>query len=127
VLDAQGIAWQFTASPDIEKTKLNPEQRRHLFLLLKEALNNIARHAECRNVSITLSISGSQLIAEIKDDGLGFTPPLPGTAVAVLPKSRGGNGLGNMQARAIELGGQLTIAASPGKGTRLTLAVPLKR
>ncbi len=127
VLDAQGIAWQFTAPLEVEKIKLDPEQRRHLFLLFKESFNNIARHAECRNVFIILSVSGNRLIAEIKDDGLGFTPPPPGTAVAVLPKSRGGNGLGNMQARALELGGQLTIDSSPGQGTRLTLAVPLKR
>lgn len=127
VLDAQGIAWQFTAPQEVEKTKLNPEQRRHLFLLLKEALNNIARHAECRNVLIALSVSGGQLMAEIKDDGCGFTPQPSGIALAVLPKSRGGNGLGNMHARAVELGGQLTIASAPGKGTRLLLSVPLKR
>ncbi|HMV81643.1 MAG TPA: two-component regulator propeller domain-containing protein [Blastocatellia bacterium] len=127
VLDTQGIAWQFVAPPEVEKIKLDPEQRRHLFLLLKESLNNIARHAECRNVFITLSAGGNRLIAEIRDDGRGFTPPQSGATVAVLPKSRGGNGLGNMQARALEIGGQLTIESSPGQGTRLTLTVPLKR
>lgn len=126
VLDAQGIAWQFTAPHEIEKTKLDPEQRRHLFLILKESLNNIARHAACRNVRIALAIEGSHLLAEIVDDGLGFMPVEPVGTAAVLPKSRGGNGLGNMQARAIELKGEMKIDSTPGKGTRIFLSIPLK-
>ena len=127
VLDAQGISWQFLASADIEKVKLDPEQRRHLFLIFKEALNNIARHAAAKTVSMNLSINGNQLLAEIADDGCGFTPQTSEAAVAVVPKSRGGNGLGNMQARAAELHGTLTIDSAPGRGTRLILSLPLKR
>lgn len=126
VLDAQGIAWMFIAPPDLEKIKLGPEQRRHLFLILKEAVNNIARHAACQNVTITLSVSSNHLLAEINDDGQGFVPQPAKTSVAVLPRSRGGNGLGNMQARAAELGGELKIESQPGKGTRLFLSLPLK-
>lgn len=127
VLDAQGINWQFIASADVEKVKLDPEQRRHLFLIFKESLNNIARHAGAKTVSMNLSIAHNQLEAEIADDGHGFTPQPAVTSVAVLPKSRGGNGVGNMQARAKELGGELIIDSAPGKGTRLTLSIPLKR
>lgn len=127
VLDSQNIAWQFTAPHEIEKTKLDPDERRHLYLILKEAINNIARHANCRNVAINLSIQGHQLLAEIRDDGQGFIPQPMGTTVAVLPKSRGGNGLGNMQARAAELGGQLKIDSARGKGTRLSLSIPIKK
>jgi signal transduction histidine kinase len=127
VLDAQGIEWQFIVSADLEKIKLDPEQRRHLFLIFKEALNNIARHAGAKTVSMSLTVNGKQLQAEIADDGCGFTPRPAEAAVAVLPKSRGGNGLGNMQARATELNGTLTIDSSPGKGTRLILSLPLKR
>ncbi|MDX2040111.1 MAG: sensor histidine kinase [Acidobacteriota bacterium] len=127
VLDAQGINWQFIASAELEKTKLDPEQRRHLFLIFKEALNNIARHAEAKHVSMSLTLNGNQLLAEIADDGRGFTPQPADAAIAVLPKSRGGNGLGNMQARATELKGTLTIDSAPGNGTRLILSLPLKR
>ncbi len=130
VLDAQGVAWQFIAPVEIEKIHLDPEQRRHLFLILKEAVNNIARHAACRNVTITMSVSGNHLLTEINDDGQGFAPQVLSnaakTATAVLPKSRGGNGLGNMQARAAELGGTLTIDSTAAKGTRLFLSLPIK-
>ncbi len=127
VLDAQGISWQFITSADIEKIKLDPEQRRHLFLIFKESLNNIARHAGAKTVSMNLSTAHNRLQAEIADDGAGFTPQPAGANVAVLPKSRGGNGVGNMKARAVELGGELKIDSAPGKGTRLTLSLPLKR
>lgn len=127
VLDAQGVSWQFLASADVEKIKLDPEQRRHLFLIFKEALNNIARHAGAKTVSMSLTIHRNQLRTEIADDGRGFTPQPLETANAVMPKSRGGNGLGNMQARAAELNGTLTIDSAPGKGTRLILSLPLKR
>jgi len=138
VFDSQGIAWQFTAPHEIEKVKLDPEQRRHLFLILKEAVNNVARHAACQHAKISLSVSGHHLMAEIADDGQGFAPRTqdkgagagagnPAQApVAVLPKSRGGNGLGNMRARALELGGELKIDSKPGRGTRLFLSLPLK-
>jgi signal transduction histidine kinase len=127
VFDAQGIEWQFLTSAELEKTKLDPEQRRHLFLIFKEVLNNIARHAAAKTVSMSLTIRGNQLLAEIADDGCGFTPQPVETAVAVVPKSRGGNGLGNMQTRAAELSGTLTIDSVLGKGTRLILILPLKR
>ena len=127
LFDAQAIEWQFIASAELEKTKLDPEQRRHMFLIFKEALNNIARHAGAKTVSMSLTIRGNQLLAEITDDGCGFTPQPAETAVTVVPKSRGGNGLGNMHARAAELGGKLTIDSAPGKGTRLILSLPLKR
>ncbi len=127
VLDAQGVNWQFLASADVEKVKLDPEQRRHLFLIFKEALNNIARHAKAKAVSMSLTIHKHQLLVEIADDGCGFTPQPADATIAVLPKSRGGNGLGNMLARAAELNGTLTIVSAPGKGTRLILSLPLKR
>ncbi len=76
---------------------------------------------------MNLALVHHQLQAEIADDGQGFTPQSAGAATAVLPKSRGGNGLGNMQARAKELGGELKFDSAPGKGTRLTLVMPLKK
>ncbi|MFN0121735.1 MAG: two-component regulator propeller domain-containing protein [Blastocatellia bacterium] len=123
-LDPRGIAWQFTAPAEIENTSLGPDQRRHLFLILKEAINNAARHAECRNMRISLALSGSRLIAEINDDGRGFALAAPGVASQI--RSRGGNGLKNMQTRAASVGGDLHIESAPGQGTRLRLTLPVR-
>jgi signal transduction histidine kinase len=59
VLDAQGINWDFQTPPELEQIKLDPEQRRHLFLIFKEALNNIARHADCQYVWLSVVSSNS--------------------------------------------------------------------
>ena len=122
VLDAQGIVWQFTAPADLATIKLDPDQRRHLYLILKEAINNIAKHSHCRTATIALQVQGNQLTAEVRDDGSGFA--LASNDTASLP-TRGGNGLKNLHVRAHELGGTLQLDSAPGQGTRLLLQVPL--
>jgi signal transduction histidine kinase len=121
VLDAQGIIWDFQTPPELEQIKLDPEQRRHLFLIMKEAINNIARHAGCRNVHLSLALTRRQLWGEIRDDGCGFAP------ARLEPGAAGGNGLKNLRWRAAQLGGQVEIETAPGAGVCLKLRIPLKR
>jgi ligand-binding sensor domain-containing protein/signal transduction histidine kinase len=124
VLEAKNINWEFRVPPDIEKLKLDPEQRRHLYLIYKEGLNNIARHAEgASEVKLSIAVQGHKLVGEICDNGRGFSAK---TSAQRASNGRGGNGLPNMQARAEQLGGHLDIDANPDTGTRLTLTVPIK-
>jgi ligand-binding sensor domain-containing protein/anti-sigma regulatory factor (Ser/Thr protein kinase) len=123
VLEARAIRWEFKVPTDIERVKLPPEHRRHLFLIFKEAINNIARHARCGNVFMTISVASGKLRAEIRDDGRGFAIASDSAAPT---NGRGGNGLRNMQARAAELGGRLDIHSTQGSGTELALTVPLR-
>lgn len=123
VLEARAIDLEFRVPEEMADVKLGPEQRRHLFLILKEAVNNAARHSQCGSVSFDISLSNDRLVAEIRDDGRGFNLEAAERAPLI---GRGGNGLGNMQARAAEIGGRLNIVSSPGAGTRLTLVVPLR-
>lgn len=123
LFDAQGIRWELQTSEESEGIKLSPDQRRHLYLIFKEAITNIARHADCHSVWLSLTVTDHRLAVEIRDDGRGFVVP---TSSEPRSPERQGNGLTNMHARAAELGGQLTIESSPEHGTRLTLAVPLK-
>jgi signal transduction histidine kinase/streptogramin lyase len=125
VLEPQKIKLDFQAQPEMEKIKLNPEQRRHLFLIFKEAINNIARHAECASVSLSISVSHSRLAVEIRDDGRGFSDV--SATEAPTNGHAGGHGLENMQSRAAQLGGQLSVDSSPGRGTCLKLTIPLKK
>lgn len=77
--------------------KLTPQQRHHLYLIFKEALNNIARHAHWASAGLTITVEGRQLRAEIVDDGRGFSQAgEPGSD----PEEQGGNGLRNMKLRA---------------------------
>jgi ligand-binding sensor domain-containing protein/signal transduction histidine kinase len=118
LLDGRGVAWQLRAPQESELVKLSPVQRRQLFLLVKEALHNVARHSGAAAVSITLTMSGRTLTLEIRDDGRGFDP------AAVLPDT-GHHGLRSLRARAAALGARLEIDTAPGQGTRLYLEAPL--
>src|SRR5262249_54401702 len=90
--EPEGITLVLRTPAGAEKVKLAPEQRRHLYLLLKEAVNNVAKHAGCRNLGISLTHEGSRLRAEVKDDGTGFLDR--GMAAS------DGHGLTNMRSRA---------------------------
>jgi signal transduction histidine kinase len=122
VFEAQGIAWELRVAPQVERIKLAPEQRRDIFLICKEALNNVARHANCKQVTLSANLAGQQILIEISDDGRGFrssadAPAQPGNG-------RGGHGLVNMRARAKRLGADLEIASGDGRGTQLKLSTP---
>lgn len=83
----------------------------------QEALTNIAKHANCDQVTIDLTDSGKVLTLEISDNGCGFTPVEQGK-----PKAYGLKGL---QERAKSVGGWLDISTHGGKGTSIILSVPL--
>jgi signal transduction histidine kinase len=115
VLEAQGIAWSLQGPPQPENVKLTPEQRHHLFLIFKEALSNIARHAHCTSARLTITVADRQLRARIVDDGCGFSQA-----------GEQGNGLRNMKLRAAQLGGRMSVDSADGRGVRLDLTFPLK-
>ena len=115
ILEGDSIAWELQASEGLEKIKLDPEQRRQLFLIFKEALTNIAKHSGARSAALTLHANASGIRAEIRDHGCGFDPA-----------EADGHGLENMRARVTQLGGEIGVESAKGNGTRITLNVPLK-
>jgi signal transduction histidine kinase len=97
---------------------LPPDFRHNIFLIVKEALTNVLKHASATEVHVQAKISPKLLEIRIQDDGTGFDP--------AAPKTEGKqHGLTNMQRRAEVMGGKLTWQAAPGKGTSVELAVPL--
>jgi ligand-binding sensor domain-containing protein/signal transduction histidine kinase len=124
VLEPQKIRLDFHFPSELESIKLDAEQRRHLFLIFKEAINNIAHHANCRSVSLGISVSHNQMMAIIRDDGCGFSRLHSQEAPT---NGHLSHGLENMRSRAEEIGGRLNVDSSPGCGTSLTLTFPLKK
>jgi len=124
VLEPKGIDWDFHIPSDPEKVKLTPEQRRHIYLIFKEAINNIVRHAECASVALSFDVADHQVVADVRDDGQGFTD-LSGEEAGEADSR--GHGLQNMRMRAEQLGGQIQIDSVAGQGTHLKLVVPLRR
>jgi two-component system sensor histidine kinase UhpB len=104
-----------------------PARARHnLFLTLKEALRNVARHAAAKNVRVALSLTDHSLRLVIEDDGGGIAGSLASSANPSPVKVNGlGNGLANMRARAQELGAELVIEPCSPQGTRVAVTMPL--
>lgn len=121
VLDGKGIAWSLDA-PEDPRERLEPETRRELFLVFKEAVTNLARHSGATRARLGLEIRGDRVSLEVADDGKGFEATPARDLTASLERGRG---LLNMQVRALRRGGRLTVTSSPGSGARLVLDLPL--
>ncbi|MES2857861.1 MAG: sensor histidine kinase [Pseudomonadota bacterium] len=89
-----------------------------LFRVAQEALNNIAKHAQARDVLVRLVSRGAHLLLHVADDGRGCAPEQA--------LGSGGSGLGGMRERLRLYGGTLQFHSAPGEGTRLRIAVPLE-
>jgi len=90
----------------------------HLYRMTHEIISNALRHAQAQQLDIRLQATGSQLILQAGDDGLGFD------AEKALHKKTG-MGLRNLIHRAALLGGRLTLDTAPGRGTRYQIVIPL--
>ncbi len=88
------------------------------YRIIQESLTNIARHAQASSVEITIDMRNQNLFVLITDNGKGFDNSLLNH-----PESLG---LLSIQERARMIGGKATITGEPGKGTHVTLEVPLK-
>ncbi len=99
----------------LENIKFTMQQRKNLYLIFKEAVNNAVKYSETEKMEISITEQQKQYILIIKDYGKGFNSSL-------IAK---GNGLDNMQHRAKDLGGKLDIVSSPGNGTTITLVIPV--
>jgi ligand-binding sensor domain-containing protein/signal transduction histidine kinase len=120
VLEPGGVHFELEIDDGAAAVALTSEQRRHLYLSLKEAVHNVARHAAARHAHLRLAVRRGDLLAELRDDGRGFA------AGDNVDAAEAGNGLRNMRQRARSLGGELAIQAAPGQGVVLTLRVPLR-
>lgn len=89
------------------------DRRRHLYLLMKEAVTNIVRHAGASFVRITIAAEGRRLSVTIEDDGCGMEEQ----------GVRTGNGIPNMRRRAEMMGAQLSLVTSKTKGTKILVIV----
>jgi signal transduction histidine kinase len=103
--------------PETLSSVVLPTEVRHdLFLVVKEALNNVLKHAQASEVSVAITESPGVLEIAIEDNGRGFD-------AATSAGSRPGDGLNNMRKRMAKIGGGFFFASLPGQGTKLRLTV----
>ncbi len=98
--------------------RLSELQATNLFLIAREALANILKHARASQATIRLSAGDGCLRLAVKDGGIGFDPHVP--------RSSAQNGLRNITERAKLLGAQLNITSQAGRGTEIEIKIPLE-
>jgi signal transduction histidine kinase len=106
---------------DFSDEKLTPQLEISLFRIIQEALINITRHAQARNVFVHIKTDEGTFSMSIEDDGEGFD------TASLFKDTLTGRGLGilGMKERAALLNGSLTVCSAPGSGTLLLLRMPL--
>lgn len=117
MLEAKEVNYLFDTEEKFGSITIDMEARRNLFLIFKEALNNILKYAEANVVKIKVRSVGSYIKLVIEDDGKGFDQSI----------ENNGNGLSNMRKRAEMIGGSFTIKSIEKQGTFITILIPVAR
>jgi signal transduction histidine kinase len=117
-LESSSIRCRFDAPQELPPKTLGQFARRNIFLTVKEALNNAAKHSEATELTLHIRLEGSWLKVVVADNGRGFD-------AASVSSER--NGLTNMRLRMAEIGGKCEVLSRPDEGCEVRFQVPLKQ
>ncbi len=113
LFESKNIRFTINVPESLNSLSVPMEKRHDIFLIIKEAANNLVKYSECTETIIDFSYSHSILRIMVSDNGKGFdTEP-----------DNSHNGLRNMKFRAEKIGGRLSIRSASGKGTDIRLTV----
>jgi len=115
MLDARNIEYEIEIDEGLLSLKLPPKRHYDFYMIFKEAINNAAKYSEATKLEVGLNKATGQLRLYIRDNGRGFDTK----------QVKNGNGLKNMQKRAQQLEGNLTIHSQPGAGTSIVVSLPI--
>jgi signal transduction histidine kinase len=122
----RNVLYDFFADEKLNELQFSSEQCRNIFLIFKEAIYNIVKYADCKNVHIRFTQEDGYLSMLIQDDGKGFdVHQVKTNRTSSATEYLGGNGINNMEVRAEEINAKLSIHSTINQGTtvRLTLYV----
>src|SRR6185295_16547494 len=102
----------FKADESLNRLSLPMLVRKNVFLLFKEATNNLVKYSNSSRVSFYITLENKNVKLIIRDNGVGFD----------IENAKMGNGIKNMKRRAAEIGAQFLIESSEGKGTNIELS-----
>jgi signal transduction histidine kinase len=116
VFMARDIQFKFQTSNREHELRIEADVRRQVFLIFKECVHNIIRHANCTEVEVNIRVEGERLVVHVRDNGVGFEP------IGAL----NGHGLASMRDRARRVGGRIAVLPDD-HGSAVTLEVPLAK
>ena len=106
LLSPKSIVCGFDIDAALAASITNPEARKNILLIAKEAINNIAKYSEASNATVSLKQKEEKLLLTISDNGKGF----------IENKTQQGNGLQNIRQRCKQFNGNCEIVSQTGKG-----------
>ena len=116
ILTSGNIRLDAEAALSCVSVELSMLQKRNIFLILKEAMNNCLKHGRATVFTLSCNVSKNQLSIEVGDNGIGFDS-------SALSRK---NGLINMSERIRELRGTIQVDTAPAAGCRIRLTIPLQ-
>jgi signal transduction histidine kinase/ligand-binding sensor domain-containing protein len=114
-LGTADIKCRLDVPAQLPSTPIPPELRHNVFLVAKEAINNIVKHSGATEARLRLVVERDRFSLEIEDNGKGLSPDA---------ERKGRNGLKNMRKRMEDAGGTFDIQSSEGCGTKTRLSAP---
>jgi signal transduction histidine kinase len=115
IMEPAGINYFFRVDNDLDLVSVNLEQRKDIYMIFKEAVNNAVKYSGATEVNTSIRWKEGWLQMVIMDNGKGFD----------LDQHSSGNGLRNMYGRAKEMGAEIRIDSIPGTGSSVFLRVPV--
>ena len=116
LLSAANVALSFeNTMTDTDAFPISMEQRRCVYLMLREAVHNIAKHAQATHTRIYVAREKDGIRIVISDNGVGFDPSL---------KTSDGNGLSNFKARSAQCFIDFELTSTPSVGTTISMLIP---
>jgi len=115
ILEAKNINYHLKSDEKLNKISIPPTIQYDIFMIFKEAINNIVKYANARNVFVNFALNNNFIELKIEDDGAGFDKN----------QEKDGNGLKNMPHRAENINGKIEIISSEGRGTKIILSMPV--
>lgn len=116
-LATAGLRYRIEVPPQLPALPISPELRHNVFLAVKEAVNNVVKHAHATSAWVRLDLQPDRFSLEIQDDGRGMKEA---------DRNKGRNGLQNMRTRMSDVGGEFTVGPAAGGGTLVRLTAPLQ-
>ncbi|MEX5217018.1 MAG: CHASE3 domain-containing protein [Nitrospiraceae bacterium] len=112
-----GIACAVAVSQTLDDFTFDEHTASNIFRIIQELLTNAARHADATLITISLTLADDTVLITVEDNGKGITPEQIRHAQSL--------GIVSMEERALLIGGEFTIAGTPGVGTSARLAIPI--
>lgn len=115
-LEDYPIQIEYNIPIDLPQIAITKESHRELFMVIKETVNNISKHANASQITFSVKLDAEFLVLTINDNGAGFSET-----------DTNGNGIRNMKSRITTIDGQFEMHSKKHEGTTVAVSIPLQK